>query len=124
MKRSRAGFSLVEVLVAMAIFAVAATAVTSLMYHSTTFVSDNNLLSQAITCAQTRLEYLRTLDYEDVVGDSSECVGDGVNFEVSWEVDEDAPEEGTKTVVLTVSWTEKGEAKSYALETVYTAVTA
>jgi hypothetical protein len=70
------------------------------------------------------LEYLRTLDYEDVVGDSSECVGDGVNFAVSWEVDENTPEEGTKTVVLTVSWTEKGEAKSYALETVYTAVTA
>jgi prepilin-type N-terminal cleavage/methylation domain-containing protein len=124
MKRSMAGFSLVEVLVAMAIFAVAATAVTSLMYHSTTFVSGNNLLSQAITCAQTRLEYLRTLDYEDVVGDSSECVGDGANFEVSWEVDEDAPEEGAKTVILTVSWTEKGEVKSYALETIYTAVTA
>jgi prepilin-type N-terminal cleavage/methylation domain-containing protein len=124
MKRSRAGFSLVEVLVAMAIFAVAATAVSSLMYHSTTFVSDNNLLSQAVTCAQTRLEYLRTLDYEDVVGDSSECVGDGVNFEVSWEVDENTPEEGTKTILLTVSWTEKGKTKSYALETVYTAVTA
>jgi prepilin-type N-terminal cleavage/methylation domain-containing protein len=124
MKRTSAGFSLIEVLVAMAIFAIAASAVTSLMYHSTSYLSGNNYQSQAITCAQASLEHLRMLDYDDVIDDSDECTGDGVSFDVVWEVTEDEPADGAKTIVLTVSWIEKGETKSYELETIYTTVTA
>lgn len=124
MKRTSAGFSLIEVLVSMAIFAIAASAVSSLMYHSTSYMSGNNYQSQAIMCGQASLEHLRMLDYDDVVDDSDECTGDGISFDVVWEVTEDEPEDGTKTIVLTVSWVEKGESKSYELETIYTAVTA
>jgi len=124
MKDKQTGFTLVEVIVAMVIFLVSASAVASLMYHSTVVVSQNNFTSQAISCAQASLEHLRMLDYDDVNDDSGECAGDGVNFDVVWEVTEDEPEDGTKTIVLTVSWTEKGESKSYELETIYTAVTA
>jgi prepilin-type N-terminal cleavage/methylation domain-containing protein len=124
MRNTQAGFTLVEVIVAMVIFLVSASAVASMMYHSTVAVSQNNFTSQAITCAQASLEHLRMLDYDDVSNDSDECAGDGITFDVEWEVTEDEPEDGTKTIVLTVSWSEKGEAKSYELETVYTAVTA
>jgi len=124
MRDQQAGFTLVEVIVAMVIFLISASAVASLMYHSTAVVSENNFTSQAITCAQTSLEHLRMLDYEDVNDDSEECIGDGVSFDVAWQVIENELEDGTKTIVLTVSWLEKGEPKSYELETVYTAVTA
>ncbi|HXG22897.1 MAG TPA: type II secretion system protein [Methylomirabilota bacterium] len=125
MKRRAAGFSLIEVLVAMALFMIAATAISSLMYHSTAVISQNNYLSQAIACAQGALEEIRTQAYEDIADTAGQtCTGDGANFNVAWEVSENEPGDGMKKIVVTVSWLEKGASKSYAIETVYTKITA
>lgn len=125
MKQSSAGFSLVEVLVAMVVFMIAAAAVSSLMFHSTSTVSQNNYMSQAITCAQGALEEIRTQAYEDMVDASGHtCPGDGMNFNVAWDVTTDDPGDGMKTIVVTVSWSEKGVARSYAIETIYTKIQA
>jgi prepilin-type N-terminal cleavage/methylation domain-containing protein len=125
MQHRSAGFSLVEVLVAMVVFMISAAAVSSLMFHSTSFVSRNNFMSQAITCAQAALEEIRTQDYDDIVTTSGKtCSGDGVNFNVAWSVSVDDPDAGMKTINVTVSWSEKGAAKSYAIHTIYSSVTA
>ncbi len=52
MRRGSAGFTLIEVLVAMVIFAIATTAIASLMFHSTTYLAKSNERSQAIAIAQ------------------------------------------------------------------------
>ncbi len=125
MKRESAGFSLVEVLVAMSVFMIAATAVASLMTHSTSFVSQNNYRSQALTCAQAALEDIRTQAYEDILPTSGlSCVKGSMTFGVQWSVATDSPENGMKTIVVTVSWSEKGASKSYALKTIYSKITA
>lgn len=124
MKHADKGFSLIEVLVAMSLFMIVATAVSSLMYHSTSHLSGSNHLSQAIACAQETLEGIRVLAYEDMDNASSECVGDGMSFDVVSEITENDPDDGMKTVVVTVSWNEKGESKSYAIQTIYTKITA
>lgn len=124
MQRTQTGFSLVEVMVAMTVFAIAASAVTSLMFHSTEAISGNNYSSQAVTCAQEELEIVRAKSYDEITDASSECVGDEMSFEVSRAVTENEPDDGVKTIVVTVSWTEKGESKSYEIETIYTSVTA
>jgi prepilin-type N-terminal cleavage/methylation domain-containing protein len=125
MQHSSSGFSLVEVLVAMVVFMISAAAVSSLMFHSTSVVSQNNYMSQAITCAQTALEDLRTQSYDDITDASGQsCSVGGMSFDVAWVVTDDAPDDGMKTIVVTVSWSEKGQSKNYAIETVYTKVTA
>lgn len=125
MRRRSAGFSLVEVLVAMVVFMISAAAVSSLMFHSTQAVSRSNYQSQAVVCAQSWLEDLRRYAYDDIETHSGEsCANDGIEFDVEWNVNEDEPGDGMKTIALTVSWSEKGEAKSYEIQTIYTEVQA
>ena len=42
----------------------------------------------------------------------------GAIYGRSWAVTDDSPETGTKTVVVTVSWTEKGVAEDVTLTTI------
>ena len=124
MKNSTTGFSLIEVLAAMALFMITASAVSSLMYYSTAQVAGSNHLSQAIVCAQKHLEEIRAQTYQDITDESRVCDGDGMSFDVAWEVTEDDPDDGMKSILLTVTWTDKGEVKNYAIHTIYTQVTA
>ncbi len=125
-KRANAGFTLIEVLVAMVIFAIASAATVSLMYHSTRMVAENSSSSQAITVAQRVLEDLRTLDYEDIEDGSFSYTWAAKNktFNASWSVYEDAPEAGLKTIIVTVTWDGKGGTKSYETHTIYSQITA
>ena len=125
MKNSTAGFSLIEVLVAMALFLIASSAVASLMYHSTAHIAVSNHFSQAIVCAQKHLEEIRAQRYEDITNESGYvCTGEGLSFDVAWQVTEDDPGDGMKSILLTVTWTDKGEVKNYEIHTIYTQVTA
>ena len=65
-KRSNAGFTLIEVLVAVVIFSIASSATVSLLFHSTGIVAENNSSSQPIAVAQRVMEDLRALDYKNV----------------------------------------------------------
>ncbi len=125
MRPGASGFSLVEVLVAMVVFLISAAAVSSLIMHSTSIVSQNNYMSQAITCAQAALEDIRTQTYESIVSTSGQsCSRNKMNFAVQWAVTEDAPGEEMKTIVVTVTWLEKGNSKNYVLKTIYSKITA
>ncbi len=125
-KRSHTGFTLIEVLVAMVIFAIASAATVSLMYHSTRMVAENSSSSQAITVAQRVLEDLRTLDYKDIEDGSFsyDWAAKGKTFNASWSVSEDDPEAGLKTIIVTVTWDGKGGTKSYETQTIYSQITA
>jgi prepilin-type N-terminal cleavage/methylation domain-containing protein len=124
MKHSRAGYSLIELLVAMSIFAVVATAIAAQMVHSTAMISQNAEASQAITIAQQVMEDIRTLAYSDMSSGSETVTWKGQPFDAVWHVSEDEPEPGTKTVVVTVSWENKGETKTYETRSVYSQIQA
>jgi len=124
MQRANAGFSLVEVLVAMSIFAIVSSAIASQMLYSTAMISENNGASEAIVLAQKALEDLRALDYADMADGADSVIWKGVPFSVVWAVTDDVPQAEMKTIVVTVSWTVKGETKSYETQSIYSQVTA
>ncbi len=124
MKHSRAGYSLVELLVAISIFAITAAAIAAQMVHSTAMISQNAEASQAITIAQQVMEDIRTLAYSDMSSGAETVTWKGQQFNALWHVSEDEPEPGTKTVVVTVSWEDKGETKTYETRSVYSQVQA
>jgi len=123
MKRASAGFSLIEVLVAMTIFAIVSLAVAKLMVDATAIVSENAAASQAIAFAQEVMEHLRTMEFEDMENGSDTYVDDkGRQFDAVWTVAKDSPQDYINSIVVTVSWEEKGETKYYELKNVLTQI--
>ena len=123
MKQTKAGFTLIEVLIAMSIFSIAALAAASLILQSTSMISVNAQHSQAVTLAQQTMEDLRTLSYDDVTSGAQTSTLNNTQYAVSWLVTANSPAPEMKQIILTVSWQNKGKAKNYVLETVFTKVT-
>lgn len=123
MKRATAGFTLIEVLVAMVIFSISSLAVSSLMVGSMQRISDNGQSSEAISLAQKALEGLRSAPYDDLATGSDLDIPSstgGTTFDVNWRVYKDNPMVGVKKIVVTVTWDHKGATKTYETETIYT----
>jgi type II secretion system protein I len=126
MHRTSAGFTLIEVLVAMATFAIVMAATAALMLHSTTYLAKSNERSQAIAIAQKVIEDLRTVDYPEMASGSTtvDWKGQEAFFTVDWDVTPDNPEPGMATVVVSVSWHHKEKTHTYETQSVYTDIDA
>ncbi len=124
-QKKSAGFTLIEVLVAMTIFAIASLAVSSLIIKSTQLVSENNLSTQAIAIAQEQVEKLRDVSVATMADLASTAVSNKgtVTFNINRDVIQNAPIGGVNTLVITVSWTQRGVTKSYETRTIFTQVT-
>ena len=127
MKHSIAGFTLAEILLAMVIFAIASLAVSKLMIGATQAETENAESTHAIGLAQQRLETLRNLRYDALAAGSDPRPGSewkGMPFTVAWVVDDNQPITGTKTVTVTVSWSSRGQTRTYATRSIYSQITA
>lgn len=120
-KRGEGGFTIAEVVVAMFVMGVVGAAVASSMVFTSNLVGENTLAAEAIAQAQKAIEDLRTLAYDDIASGSGTSP-DG-RFTIARQVHEDNPEAGMKLIDVTVSWTWKGQARTYVLHTVYTQIT-
>ena len=120
MKRSDGGFTLVEVLMALMLAAMVGGAVTSSVVFTTNIVGENTLASEAITLAQSAMEDLRTVAYDDIDA-GSEMSPDG-QFTITREVLDDTPGPGMKEIEVIVTWEWKGQPRLYALHTVYSQI--
>ncbi len=127
MKNSHAGYSLIELLVAMSIFSIASLGSARLMVVATQMVSENELASEAIAVAQKSLEQLRNLSYDDMGnGTSHDTIPSsrgGVQFAVTQTVTEDASA-GIKRVAVNVSWAQHGKTGTYEADSIFTQVAA
>lgn len=121
MARAESGFSLVEVLVAIAILALVTATTLGAMSTAVGWGSEGENLVTAQNIASSQLE--RWIASPDSTSHSGEFA------KFSWEIsehpmDSDAPFDLTsaqlipRQIKVTVTWDEKGAEKSYSLETV------
>jgi len=101
---SRRGFTLIEVMAAMAIFAIGILALAGLQAR---YIGDNaaaRMQTEATAVATAYLEWLRALPYEDPVlrPTGSRHVYRGA-YRISWTVRADEILSGTKTLHVTVT---------------------
>ncbi|MBE0595778.1 MAG: prepilin-type N-terminal cleavage/methylation domain-containing protein [Desulfuromonadales bacterium] len=114
---SQAGFTLVEILIAMTIFAFGMLAVATLQITALTGNSAARGVTEANALAQNKLEELQSIPFDDVNGSAGpETISHyGKAYALSWTVDDDLPVAGLKTIAVTVQWQEKGGAKTTSL---------
>jgi type IV pilus assembly protein PilV len=103
------GFSLIEVLVAMVILAIALLALAGLMVSTTRNNSFGGHMTEAATFAQDKLEELRLTPWAniDTGADPVPPKGStGINYNRNWTVVTNVPppNDTLRTVTVTVSW--------------------
>jgi type IV pilus assembly protein PilV len=118
------GFTLLEVLVAIALLAVGLLGMATLVGSIINYNQLAQHVTTATTLAQDRIEELKNTGYDNIAEGSSteaniDALGDaGGVYNRSTEVDEDAVFQNTKTVEVTVSWDWKGNTHNVVLNTI------
>lgn len=104
------GFSLIEVLIAMLILAIALLSLAGLMVTTTKNNSFGSHMTEAATFAQDRLEALRVTQWANIVNGNDTIQGStGINYNRNWNVSilpnpAPPPTDLQKTIAITVSW--------------------
>ncbi|UCF92650.1 MAG: prepilin-type N-terminal cleavage/methylation domain-containing protein [Desulfobacterales bacterium] len=111
------GFTLVEVMIGMAIFVIGFLAVSSMQITAINGNAGARGATEAATWATDQLETLIALPYDSIVSGGPVING---AYTISWEVDADTPLPHTKTIVVTVDWQDRG-AKDFRLTYMKTA---
>lgn len=123
-RRRQRGFSLMEVLAGMTLFAIVASGMGLLATQSMLRTTENRHSTAAVLLAQQEVERLRALDYPAVVGGAYGAAMGGQNFTVTTVVQPNFPDPNMSQVNVTVSWVGPEGSRSYALRTIFTDVTA
>ena len=121
-RRRQAGASLLEVLVAITLCALVASGVAAMAATSMRATSENRAATAAHMIAQEELERVRGLDYDDIDSGAHNVAMAGRTFAVGTVVDENDPSDGMKHITVTVGWTGPLGPRTYAIETIFTAV--
>ena len=121
-RRGEHGFSLVEVLSAMTLFALVASAVGSLAITSMLHTIQNRHATTASQLAQRQLEDLRALPYASLASGTKSVVAAGQSYTVNTTVQANNPASGMSRINVQVAWTGPEGARSYAVDTIYTSV--
>ena len=122
-----AGFTLLEVLIALLIFSIGLLGLASLQIVATKSNAFSNAMTVGITLTQDKTEELGNLAYDD--GDLSAgshtdsqnpitALGN-IGFNRTWTVAEDATNQ-LKTITVTVKWPDPAETHTVAFTTVKT----
>ena len=118
------GFTIVEVMIALAIFSIGFLAYSGLQISATKANTKSRWLTQAVTCATDRIEQLLDLPYThaDLSADKKHVLpnnADGIDndsdgridepdesgsLDFEWTVTDDAPLANVKTINITITW--------------------
>lgn len=119
--RNEKGFTLIEVMIAMAVFAIGMLAVGSMQIAATKGNTSSGKMTSAVTIAQNQMEQLISLAYDDP-SNLNDTDGDGTaglnsntsgtadhaatsgQYNVYWNVAADNPIRNTKTIEVIVTW--------------------
>jgi prepilin-type N-terminal cleavage/methylation domain-containing protein len=126
MRSGKAGFTLIETLIAVAIFGVVSLAITSLMLANTRMISENAQASEAVGYAQELLENLREVPVDSLSPGSTSSTrtsNRGTIYTLTWTVTPNAPAPGRTSVAVAVTWSHKGSPRSYETQSIFTKIT-
>lgn len=122
--RADKGFTLLEVLIALAIFSTAILGLGRMQLAANSASVAAGRLSRATAVAQDKAEQLLTLPYTHaLLADTTPAAqwttyteaNPPTGYQVTWQVNTDTPRTDVKTINLTVTWKNRDKAKTYTL---------
>ena len=120
-RRRERGFTLLEVLMAITILMVGILTVASMQISSIQGNAFAGKVTEAITLAGRQLEILQSLPYDDTdlsAGTTHTDTNPPANYTVAWTVTDEAIFNNTKTINVTVAWTDRGVQRSVSVQQV------
>jgi prepilin-type N-terminal cleavage/methylation domain-containing protein len=121
--RRQRGISLIEVLAAMTLFALVASAVGALATSALLNTTINRHHTMAAMLAQGEVEDLRSLDYPALASRASTQTVEGQVYTIDSVVAGNTPAAGMSLVTVTVRWNGPEGTRNYAVDTIFTDVT-
>lgn len=112
----QSGYLMIEILIAMAIFAVGFLAVGTMVFSTTRNNTTGNIATQATMLAVSKLEELKSEDIDDISNDSDPSGNLGI-FERSWTVT-DTGIGSSRLIEVTVSWDRRGQTRDVVISTI------
>jgi type IV pilus modification protein PilV len=109
------GFSLIEVMIALVILAVALLALAGLMITTTKNTSFGGHMTEAATFAQDKLEQLRASPWAGIIAGADTAVGaTGISYARSWTVAAN-PTGDQRWVTITMNWTDPTKKTNHSI---------
>jgi prepilin-type N-terminal cleavage/methylation domain-containing protein len=109
------GFSLIEVMIALVILAVALLALAGLMITTTKNTSFGGHMTEAATFAQDKLEQLRAAPWTGIIAGADTQVGaTGISYARSWTVAAN-PNGDQRWVTITMNWTDPTKKTNHSI---------
>jgi type II secretion system protein I len=116
LSRENRGFSLIEVLIAMAIFSIGILAVGSMQLSTSKNNTTGNELTGATMLARQKIEELKTLDPDDLgSADGNDTVG---IYERDWVTDLLSGSSSAYKLIVTVKWSRRGPERQIILQSI------
>ncbi len=116
-RRKSAGFTLLEIMIALAIISIALTALLSLGNRTITVHDRLQKITQATLLAQHKMSELETTSTSTVTGSDESGVFDEPNNAFTWRVDySDTPLPSIRMVSVTVSWGDENDNEAVTLD--------
>ena len=134
-RHNDAGFTLIEVLMALAIFSFGILAISLMQLQAIRGNSIANHLTEAAVFGSDQIEQMLSWDYDDdklkstnnttyTLPDGNNIIADGHqadsenNYDAYWEITDNSPITNSKTIDVTVRWSRTGVLKSFSLSAV------
>jgi len=117
-KKHEPGFTLIELLIAVSILSAGLLALGSMQVSAISANAHSQNVTQGSTLAADRLEKLLALSYtdDDLSSGDHEDPSQPPGRTIRWNIVNDAPLANTKTITLTVQWTDHGIQKSVSMQ--------
>jgi Tfp pilus assembly protein PilV len=116
------GISLLETLVALALFAMTAATMGRFLVAQIRLSSNNYMQTKALSLAAEQLEATRAQRYAEMVSGTRTETDGGVTYTIATTVDSDRPSDGLKSIAVDVSWSDPQGPKNVTVSTIYTEV--
>lgn len=110
------GFTLIEILIALAIFSIGILGVASMQIYSINYNSNSRILTEATTLGVDTMETLMILPLTDpwLAPNANPVITDGP-YTATWTITPDPTIPNYLTIEMTVTWTGRGSAKRVLL---------